>query len=493
MLSLIPMLGSTGDFIQFYSYYSQFWLAVPLALFMTKAFHELGHAAAVIHFGGTVKYISLTMLAMILPLPKTETRNLHKIAYRDRVVIALAGMYFEAILALVCLWAWLVLNNELVRVIAHFIVGVALPMSIVMNALPVMKFDGYQALTAALKHPKLYEDAITCFRRTAYHCLGLQRPAADILKSSIPQSLLAIYGAVIIIWKLLIPIGIAAAISVFIDARIMLALAALPFMTIIILPGINEVKRMKNAAKQLKWPQRFRLCLAMGLLIAVALYITLPLPHVVTAKADIVQHTVPILAPRDGRVAFVAPDGPVSAGDNLFRIINDDVDTDSAIFAEQARFSDATDLPAHLVLRTRQRSVNAHKAFAYNDSLTSINSPAAGEWQTNNVLGVIGRSQLVGNIVTSRRELLVYIDARHAGSETVQGNLVTSQSILPVSLVKQGYFDDSLLPEYSSISAGKGKTLYTVTLDSNVPGQNAVVYFKRTFSLLFEFISSTRY
>ena len=138
------------------------WLATPryalLALLLyapVKALHELSHGLAVRRWGGTVREAGVTLM-LGLPAPYVDASAAAGFSLRrQRIAVGAAGMMAELALAAVALPLWLALPDGLARDAAFvtlFITGLT---TLVFNANPLQRFDGYYILADALDLPNL--------------------------------------------------------------------------------------------------------------------------------------------------------------------------------------------------------------------------------------------------------------------------------------------------------------------------------------------------
>jgi len=124
------------------------WWGVKLA-------HELGHATAAKRLGVEVGEAGI-LFFMLAPVFFVDVTDAWKLRQRkDRMVITLAGIYVELLLASCAIWfAWFVPNEQL----QHFALQVALiagPGTILVNANPFLRLDGYYAFGDLLSIPNL--------------------------------------------------------------------------------------------------------------------------------------------------------------------------------------------------------------------------------------------------------------------------------------------------------------------------------------------------
>lgn len=133
------------------------WMLVALALI--KSLHELGHAMACHKYAGTCGEIGL-MLLVFTPCLYCDVSPSWMVKNRwQRVTIALAGIYIELILALVAILCLMFVPSEVVRAIAVYIFVVCSMGTLLLNGNPLVKYDGYFALSDLLGVPNLSDQA----------------------------------------------------------------------------------------------------------------------------------------------------------------------------------------------------------------------------------------------------------------------------------------------------------------------------------------------
>ena len=138
------------------------WLATPryaalgLLLYVPiKLVHELAHGMAVRHWGGAVHEAGVTLM-MGLPVPWVDASAATGfVRRRQRIVVGAAGMMAELGLAAVALPLWLVLSDGWLRDAMFVTVFVAGVSTLLFNANPLQRLDGYYIATDALDLPNL--------------------------------------------------------------------------------------------------------------------------------------------------------------------------------------------------------------------------------------------------------------------------------------------------------------------------------------------------
>ncbi len=134
-------------------------LVLAVVFPLLKAAHELAHGLAVRRLGGEVHEMGL-MLLVFYPVPYVDASAASAFAdKRDRVLVGAAGMIAELFLAALAFYAWLLLEPGVVRSAAYNAVVVGGLTTLLFNANPLLRFDGYYMLMDAIEVPNLGQRA----------------------------------------------------------------------------------------------------------------------------------------------------------------------------------------------------------------------------------------------------------------------------------------------------------------------------------------------
>ncbi len=142
--------------------HGQTWLAQPrfmalaaLLFVPIKLWHELAHGMAVRRWGGQVRQAGVTfMLGMPMPYVDASAASAFSQRYQ-RVVVSAAGMMAETCLAAAALPLWLVLEPGLARDTAFVTLVLTSVSTLVFNANPLLRLDGYYIASDLLQLPNL--------------------------------------------------------------------------------------------------------------------------------------------------------------------------------------------------------------------------------------------------------------------------------------------------------------------------------------------------
>lgn len=129
------------------------------AVVIVKAWHELGHAIACRRMGAECHELGVLLLAF-LPCLYCDVSDAWSLSSRwRRAVVALAGVYFELILAVTAAAAWLALAPGPLRVLSLYVVVVASASTLLVNLNPLLRYDGYYLLADAWGVANLHQQS----------------------------------------------------------------------------------------------------------------------------------------------------------------------------------------------------------------------------------------------------------------------------------------------------------------------------------------------
>ena len=127
------------------------WLVYPLM----KVLHELAHGLAIRHWGAQVPHWGVTLL-MGMPVPYVDAGAAVALPSRwQRAVVAAAGIMVELTLVALGLVAALAVQPGNLRDLALVVVAIGGLSSLLVNANPLMRFDGYHLLCDVADLPNL--------------------------------------------------------------------------------------------------------------------------------------------------------------------------------------------------------------------------------------------------------------------------------------------------------------------------------------------------
>lgn len=182
-------------------------MAIGFALL--KAAHELAHGLAVKLRGGEVHELGL-MLLLFYPVPYVDASQANAfVAKRDRLLVGAAGMLAELLIAALAFYLWLLVEPGFVRSLAYDMLVLGSISTVVFNANPLLRFDGYYMLADVIEVPNLGQRANQHWQYLATrHLFGVRSATPPPAGQSERRWLLA-YAPAAFAYRLIVTVGIA--------------------------------------------------------------------------------------------------------------------------------------------------------------------------------------------------------------------------------------------------------------------------------------------
>ncbi len=311
------------------------WLAAVLAV--TKVLHELGHALVCKHHGGECHEIGV-MLFCFMPSLYCDVSDAWMLPSRwSRMATAAAGMYVEIVLASWCTLLWWFSEPGLLNQLCLDVMFVCSVGTVLVNANPLMRFDGYYILSDWLETPNLGPRAEAAIRQQLSCWLFGTRPGSDPFLAPRDRNWLMAYGVAAFVyrWTILIAVfwflnGFFAEYGLAPVGRMLTVLVLVGMLANPLVGGIRRLRRPRGGDEGRRWRSIASLAAAALLVTAGAL---VPLPTYVIAPLVIepagAEHVYVEMPGRLQRL-FVAPGDAVHKGDLLARLVNSEQDAEVA-------------------------------------------------------------------------------------------------------------------------------------------------------------------
>src|SRR5687767_404325 len=184
------------------------WLWLWAVFVGIKFIHELGHAFACRRFGGEVHEMGIMFLVFI-PTPYVDASTAWAFPSRwQRMFVGAAGMIIEIFVAAIAAFIWLNTNqSELINQLAYNTMLIASVSTVIFNANPLLRYDGYYMLSDFLEIPNLQQ-------KSKDYLLGLVKRHIFRVKATQPlpppfqRFELAVYGVLSTIYRIMVGIAI---------------------------------------------------------------------------------------------------------------------------------------------------------------------------------------------------------------------------------------------------------------------------------------------
>ncbi|MDP1930520.1 MAG: HlyD family efflux transporter periplasmic adaptor subunit [Gammaproteobacteria bacterium] len=183
--------------------------AYGVTLIVVKLLHELGHAFTAKRFGCRIPAIGVAFLVMF-PMAYTDTNETWRLTNRwQRLQVSAAGIATELMIAAWSTLAWGLLPDGELRGLAFMLATTSWIATVLINASPFLRFDGYFILSDLLDMPNLHGRSFALARwqlRESLFALGESKPEHF---SARKQFWLIVFAWITWIYRLVVFLGIA--------------------------------------------------------------------------------------------------------------------------------------------------------------------------------------------------------------------------------------------------------------------------------------------
>lgn len=304
--SLMLVLVNWSTFVsKLPAYYDFFTFRNVIFMWITlgivKVLHEFGHGLSCKRFGGEVHEMGLLFLVFTPCLYCNVTDAWMLPNKWHRAIIGAAGMYVELILSSIFVWVWWYTEPGLLNTLSLSIIFVCSVSTVLFNANPLLRFDGYYILADLAEIPNLRERSNKYLGTVAGKLFLGEDPVKDPFAPQKNRWLFVTYAVAAYLYRILITITILYFLYTFlrpyklgvISAMIAIAAGA----SMIIVPAYRMIKTLSNKWRSLK-VDKVRMAVSIpAALLVIAAVLLCPLPMRIDAPL--------ILQPKDALVITV--------------------------------------------------------------------------------------------------------------------------------------------------------------------------------------------
>lgn len=408
------------------------WLWMTVAWIALKVVHELAHAFACRRYGGEVREVGIAFV-LFAPLAYVDVTSSWRLPSKwSRIHVSIAGIYVELLVAAVAALMWQQAESKFISHMLYNLIIMASVSTILFNANPLMRFDGYFILSDLLEIPNLYaEGSKTVQRQVNWFLFGNSTRAQQIRGTR--RWWIGCYGWAATGWRIVLCVSLAIAASVLFHGA-GVALAILAAASWVGKPTWQFARSL--ATRYHSSPTQVWRALALSSLTAVVVGCALfrmPSPATVSAPAVVEFENVQNLRSLTGgfvREVLVVDGQHVAAGQRLLALENPEVsrlyhDLCLEIKQTEVKYQTAVDRHETADAQIAQRQIaalteqlsEAQYRFESLDARAPVSGKIIGR-SLDQLLGVYlpeGEPMLsIGN--ENSKELIVSIDQSHFDS-----------------------------------------------------------------------------
>jgi len=380
-----------------------------LAYPCVKVLHELGHGFAAKVWGAEVHEMGV-MFLVLMPVPFVDASGANVFPdKRRRMVVAAAGILVEIFVAALALLVWVAVEPGIVRSFAYTVIWIGGVSTLLFNANPLLRFDGYFVLSDWLEIPNLGA------RSNQYLGYLLQKHVFGLAKVRCPVRApgevgwFVVYGISAFVYRILIVLGIA----LFLAGRFFVLgvlLALLCLSTQILMPVVKHVSSVLSSPHFGDNRGRILATSSAAIVGLAAALLLLPIPLYTTARGVVwLPERAQVRAGTDAFVTQVLVDSntTVRAGDPVLKAHDPLLETRVAVLTAELRALRALhheerieDLARAQLTEEEIATVEASLARALErQGEVVIRSPDTGELVLPRVDDLVGRFVRQGEIV----------------------------------------------------------------------------------------------
>ncbi len=313
------------------------WIWLLVIWVALKIVHEAAHGVACQKYGGEVRQAGLLIL-LLAPLAFVDVTSSWRFSSRrKRIVVSAAGMYVELLIAFVAAIAWASASPGILSDICYNIVVMAGISTILFNANPLIRFDGYYILADVLGIANLYTKGQSWFADRFRHLVfGFPTDPNICLASELKW--VASYGLLAFAWRVFLCASLLLVASTLLNgAGLIMALIGGIFW--VLLPLYMFVKKTRQLAQTHAVDKRRLTLCAAGLAAIVACFLLVQAPPITRAPAIVQFKQEQILrAAADGFVSeiLVQNGQSVQQGQLLVQMVNPDLQLEHVALTQAA-------------------------------------------------------------------------------------------------------------------------------------------------------------
>ena len=178
-----PLLRQLPDFQSFFNWWTIFSFWISLAV--VKIIHEFGHGLTAKHYGGEVHEMGMLFLVLTPALYCDVTDSWLLPNKWKRIWISAAGIYVECFLASIATFVWCYSEPGLLNSLSMATMFICSINTILFNANPLLRYDGYYVMADWLEIPNLRIKSTQFFAYLIQEkVLGLEIPVQSYMPKS---------------------------------------------------------------------------------------------------------------------------------------------------------------------------------------------------------------------------------------------------------------------------------------------------------------------
>lgn len=301
-------------------------LAYAFTLIFIKFVHELGHAYTAKHLGCRIPTIGVAFL-VLFPMAYTDVNDVWRVPERKgRLMVGVAGILTELTIAAWATFLWSIFPDGALRTGFFLLATTTWISTVLINASPFLRFDGYFLLMDGLDFPNLHSRAFAMTRwRLRELLFKLNDPQPEILSTSM-KWFLQIFSLFTWIYRLIVFGGIAILVYLMFPKPIGPLLAVIEIYWFIAKPILSEFMIWKSRWRDIV--KSLRTLFTLFIISIVVLVLTIAWdPRISTQGVLSSSSTSPVIAFEPGQVIKImkANGDYIAEDEGLIQLLSPDL------------------------------------------------------------------------------------------------------------------------------------------------------------------------
>ncbi|WP_417796592.1 HlyD family efflux transporter periplasmic adaptor subunit [Terasakiella pusilla] len=374
-------------FLYFFTLEGALMAAVTVAA--VKVLHELGHAYVSKNYGCRVGTMGVAFL-VLWPVLYTDTTDAWRLTRRhQRMAIGGAGMMVELAVAAWATLLWSFLPDGLLRSAVFTLATTTWILTLAVNLMPLMRFDGYFLLSDLLDVPNLQQRGFALARwRMRETLFGLKEKPPHRFAPWLHKTVL-IYAFATWIYRFFLFLGIALLVYHFAVKVVGIALFVIEIGYFIVLPVYGEIKVWWEKRSEMSLNRN--VCLSIVAVVAILGMFIFPWQTQIDAPALLrAKQQVNFFMPVDGKLQQIGWEEVrvVKKGQVLFRMSAPDqdlslkqLDLDIETLKTQSRYQERTERDSarqHVARQALDLALRRRDALMERQKQLEIHAPFDG-------------------------------------------------------------------------------------------------------------------
>lgn len=276
-----------------------------IAYMIAKLCHELGHAYMCRRYGVPVPALGVAFL-VFWPVLYTDTTLSWSLNSKQRLRIALAGIWVETYVTIIAALIWCNVHNITIQSICYVAITINWMASLLINVSPFMRFDGYYVLADYINMPNLQPRAFALTRWQLRRWLfNWPDPPPEKFSPERHRFLVA-YSLITWIYRLSIYFGIALLVYHFFIKVVGIILFAVEVYYFILGPIVTEIQTWIVLKDKFTFNTRTKLTCFFAILLLLLVF--LPINETIKVPATLSYAHQILIAPTDAVIIKKPPE-----------------------------------------------------------------------------------------------------------------------------------------------------------------------------------------